>query len=178
MQQFTSQPSQDSQDLDTMAKAVGLVVLQWGQAEQSLEMLVALLWQALGGEIHAKRIPKMLETKLAFVRKCAALLPKLASHRERIEELANSFEALSVTRHDLIHGAPASIAPVDGAFVFSRLEIRDGYHYHREIRINKEQYPLLVRRLVNIGREALELVASVFELVKEGGPYVRSFGET
>ena len=177
MQPPLPEPNQDSQDLDTIAKAVGLVVLQWSQAEQSLELLVALLWQALGGQDHAKRIPKMLETKLKFVRECAAELPKLASHRQRIEELASTFESLSDTRHDLIHGAPASIATVEGAFVFSRLEIRDGYHHHFEVRIDKEQYPELVRRLVNLGREAHELASSVFALVKDGGPYVKSSGD-
>ena len=178
MQPSLSESNQDSQDLDTIAKAVGLVVLQWGQAEQSLELMVALLWQELGGKAHAKRIPKMLETKLAFVRKCAAHLPKLASHRQRIEELASTFESLSAMRHNLIHGAPASIASVEGALVFSRLEIRDGYPCHCEVRIDKEQYSELVRRLVNLGKEAHGLASSVFALVKDGGLYVKSSGET
>jgi hypothetical protein len=167
------EPNQDAQDLDTLAKAVGLVVLQWSQTEQSLELLVAVLWQSLGGKSFAKRIPKMLETKLEFVRKCAAGTPALAAHRQRIEGLANSFESLSATRHDLIHGAPASIAAVDGAFVFARLEIRDGFHHHHEVRIEAEQYPQLTGRLVQLGKEAHELAASVFSLVKNGGPHVK-----
>ena len=55
---------QDSEDLDTLARAIGLVVLQWGQAEQSLDLLVAVLWQSFDGQRFAKRIPVMLEPKL------------------------------------------------------------------------------------------------------------------
>jgi len=40
----------DDGELDALYKAVGFVVVQWGQAEQSLDMIVAMLFQNLGGK--------------------------------------------------------------------------------------------------------------------------------
>jgi hypothetical protein len=37
---------QNTEDLDNIAKAFGLVVIRWGNCEQSLDMLVALLWRS------------------------------------------------------------------------------------------------------------------------------------
>lgn len=164
---------QDAQDLDTIAKAVGLVVLQWASAEQSLDLLVALLWHSFDGKKHAKRLPKMLEPKITFVRACTASEASLSFCRSEAEQLLAKFESLSAIRHDLVHGAAASIAPIDNAFVFAKLDIRDGYHYHREVRIEADRYPALVDDLVALGREAHLLAAKVFEQVKADTTYVK-----
>lgn len=157
----------DANDLDLIARAVGLVVLQWGQAEQSLELLVASLWQSLGGKRLAKKIPVMLTPKLNFVRSCAAEIPELNPLQPTLVALTHQFERLSALRHDLVHGAPASIPTVDGHFVFSRLHVHDGYHYASEVRVPVAAYPSLVRELVDLGRAAHDAAHSVFELSKD-----------
>jgi hypothetical protein len=164
---------QVAQDLDTIAKAVGLVVLQWANAEQSLDLLIASLWHSFDGKRYAKRLPMMLEPKIAFVRACMTSEATLSPHQVAAEKLLKRFESLSAIRHDLVHGAAASIAQVDNAFVFAKLDIRDGYHHHREVRIEADRYPALVDELVVLGREAYELAAKVFEQVKASTPYVK-----
>ena len=159
-------------DLDTIAKAIGLVVLQWGQAEQSLDLLVAMLWQSFDGKRHAKKIPFMLDPKIKFLRACIAAEPLLSKEVPTAAELLSRFEELSSLRHDLIHGAVASISPVDNAFVFAKLDVKDGFHYHREVRIEAEEYPRIVNRLVNLGREANALNQRVFKVLKKHKPRV------
>ncbi|QPD02849.1 MAG: hypothetical protein Nkreftii_000623 [Candidatus Nitrospira kreftii] len=99
----------DDNELDALFKAVGFVVVQWGQAEQSLDLTTAILYQDLEGRPLVKRLPKMLETKLEFVEKCLAKMPSLASVRADGEVLVADFRTLSAKRHDLIHGAIASV---------------------------------------------------------------------
>src|SRR5262249_36447884 len=140
----TSHSDEDAEhdDLDALAKAVGLLVLQWGQAEQSLDLIVAALWNWGDGKRHAKRIPIMLERKLVFVRSCLAIgaAAPLFPFKPALDNLLGGFEALSVARHDLIHGA-IQLAKLDnGALVFARLEVRDGAHHYREIRIDGAEY--------------------------------------
>jgi hypothetical protein len=48
----------DDDELDSLFKAVGFVVVQWGQAEQSLELATGILYGELNGKPLAKRLPK------------------------------------------------------------------------------------------------------------------------
>ncbi|MCY1166663.1 MAG: hypothetical protein V4455_16850 [Pseudomonadota bacterium] len=153
-------------DLDTIAKAFGFVVIQWGQAEQSLDLIVALLWHSFEGKQHARKIPFMLEPKVAFLRKCFASLEALHPLKGDADFLLKEFERLSALRHDLIHGAIASLAPVDGHFVLSKLDVREGYHHVREVRIAITAYPQLVTELVALGRRSHELGTKIFDFVK------------
>src|SRR4051812_45858239 len=97
----------DDEELDSLFRAVGFVVVQWGQAEQSLEMIVAMLYQNLGGKPLTKRIPVLLTPKLDFVRKCLTNIPTLHQFKTEGEGLTQKFEEISQKRHDLIHGAIA-----------------------------------------------------------------------
>jgi len=163
---MTEQFSGDKSDLDTIAKAIGLVVIQWAQAEQSLDMVVALLWQSFGGEAHARKLPVMLEPKIRFVRVCVTANSDLAEFRADAESLLAEFERLSSLRHDLIHGAVSSIAPIDGHFVFAKLDVRENVHHVREVKVPVTSYPMIMRNLVDLARNTLELVAALFERVK------------
>ena len=161
-----------AEDLDTLAKAIGLIILQWGHSEQALDLLVAMLWQSFGGRGHAKRIPIMLEPKIKFLRTCIAHEALLAVEAEAADELFDRFEALSSLRHDLIHGAVASISPVDNSFVFAKLDVKDGFHHHREVRIEAEDYPKIIDRLVALGRDANALNQRVFDIMKAHKPII------
>jgi hypothetical protein len=168
-----SEPGSSADELDTLAKAIGLIVIQWGQAEQSLDLLIALLWQSFDGKRFAKRIPVMLEPKIKFVRECMTREPSLAGHQAAATALLDSFEELSSLRHDLIHGAVASVSTIDDAFVFAKLDVRDGFHHHREVRIEAHAYPRLIDQIVALGKASHELVAAVFADVKNGAPSIK-----
>ncbi|MBK7060834.1 MAG: hypothetical protein IPH51_10135 [Rubrivivax sp.] len=108
----------------------------------------------------------MLTPKLVFVRACSRATPELKHLEPRLLSLAETFERLSSLRHDLVHGAAASIPAVDGYFVFIRLRVRDGFHHAQEVRIPIAAYQRLTRDLVKLGKEAHEVASAVFSVSK------------
>ncbi|HJV79933.1 hypothetical protein [Noviherbaspirillum sp.] len=157
----------DKEDLDNIAKAFGLVVIQWGNAEQSLDMLIALLWQSFPTRVLLKRIPVMLAPKLEFARKAFAVADSLKLLEAEAEAVFSEFDRLSKVRHDLIHGAVASLAPVAGHFVLIKFDVHDDFHHVREVRLPVSAYPQLALDLVNLGKSAGQLTHTVFEVVKK-----------
>lgn len=157
----------DDDELDALFKAVGFVVVQWGQAEQSLELITAILYQNLGGKPLAKRLPKMLETKLEFVEKCLTKMPSLAHMRGEGLALVADFRALSAKRHDLIHGAIADVAATDGGFAFMKLDIEGDKHVVREFRFEGTEFPKLTKELIDLGARAATFGRKLWELVRK-----------
>ncbi len=158
---------QDKTDLDSIARAFGLVVINWGNAEQSLDMLIALLWQSFPTRTYSRKIPMMLAPKLVFARRSFAEVEALKPFQQQAESLFAEFDRLSSLRHDLIHGAVASLAPIDGRFVLMKFDIHDGFHHVREVRIPMAAYPQLTRDLVNLAHNAHRMADTVFALVKK-----------
>ncbi len=159
--------SYDEDALDALFKAVGFVVVQWGQAEQSLELATAMLYQNLGGMPHAKRLPKMLETKLGFVERCLAKMPSLAHLRSEGLALIAAFRAVSVSRHQLIHGAIADLAATNGGYGFMKLDIEGDKHVVREFRFEAAEFPKLAKDLVDLGGRAAAFSAKLWDLVQK-----------
>jgi hypothetical protein len=157
----------EDEELDSLFKAVGFVVVQWGQAEQSLDMLVAMIYQQLGGKQFAKRLPKMLSTKLKFLTECLSKISVLAPFRADGDALVADFQRLSDRRNDLIHGAIASLSPHNGAFVFAKLDIEDDLHRVREFRFESSEFPVLTKDLIDLGAHATSLARLIWELVQK-----------
>lgn len=157
-------------DVESIAKAVGLIVIQWGQAEQSLDFIVAILWQLFDGKSHAKKIPIMLEKKIRFVRACFQSDAALTKLRSKAEDLLSRFEELSSLRHDLIHSAVVSTSEIDGAFVFGKLDVHDGHHYHREVKIDMSEYPKLIDKLITLGMQGNKLTNDMLDLSEGKDP--------
>lgn len=158
---------QDTENLNNIAKAIGLIVVQWGSCEQSLDMLVALLWHSFSTRAFARKIPVMLAPKLVFVRKSFAGIASLIHLQAQAELVFAEFDRLSKVRHDLIHGAVASLAPIDGHFVLMKFDVHEDFHHVREVRFPVAAYPKLARDLVNLGKNAHQLSHAVFELAKK-----------
>lgn len=158
----------DDEELDALFKAVGFVVVQWGQAEQSLDLIVAMLFQNLGGKPLSKRIPVMLKPKLKYVRNCVTQIPILQKFRQEGEALIFKFEELSEKRHDLIHGAIASLSLEDGAFRFAKLDVKDGFHVVREFRFDSAEFPRLTKDLIDLGAATTTLGHKLWECVEKG----------
>lgn len=153
------------EDMDALFLAIGFIVVQWGQAEQSLDLLVAALFQECGGKRLARksRMPVMLGPKLDFVRKCLTQLPKLTSFNEEGLALVVAFDRLSQKRHDLIHGAVTSLSPVDDAFSFVKLDVKDNFHHAREVRLEASEFPVLTKDLVRLGADATAFARKVWD---------------
>lgn len=162
----------DDDELDSLYKALGFIVVQWGQSEQSLDMLVAMIYQQLGGKQFAKRLPRMLAHKLGFLTKCFDQILVLTPFKAEGEKLVREFQRLSDKRHDLIHGAIVNLSPQNGAFVFAKFDIEGDFHHVREVRLESAEFPVLTKELIDLGADAVSLAARVWDSVPketEGG---------
>ena len=106
-------------DIEQLFKAVGFVVVQWGNAEQSLDLLVVALFSRYEGHELLKRRPKQLDVKMKFLRECFAEFPELLPFKAECDDLLIRFEALSQRRHDVVHGAIDAVSAEDGVFTFT-----------------------------------------------------------
>jgi hypothetical protein len=155
----------NDEDMDTLFRAVGFIVVQWGQAEQSLDLIVAGIFHEYGGKRLARknRMPVMLKTKLEFVSKCLSQIPTLSQFTDEGDLLVSKFEHLSQRRHDFVHGAVASLSPIDGAFVFIKFDVAPELHVAREVRLDASEFPALTKELVVLGGNAVALARKIWD---------------
>ena len=140
-----------SEDLSDLYTAVGFVVVQWGQAEQSLDLAVSTLYQDYGGTAYAKRMPKMLSPKLEFITKCLDVSKYRQSLLVLAEKLSNDFERLSEIRHALIHGTISEVTQRDGVYSYIKLNVQKDTHEVQEFKFDLKQFPALSDELVKLG---------------------------
>ena len=146
-------------DTKALFSAVGFIVVQWSQAEQSLELASLTLFKFHGGKRIAdeNKLPKMLNRKIKFVSKCFNKLTHLSALKPEAMEMLELFRELSEARHNVTHGAITSLSTVDGAFEFIRLEHdNDGYTV-KPYRLDAPAFPVLAKKLVRLGSLAAKL---------------------
>jgi hypothetical protein len=150
---------------ESLFKTIGFIVIQWGHCEQSLELLVNTLFREYGGNKlpKVKKMPKPLAAKIAFVKECAAHIPFLAPFRTEIDSLVRDFEALTQTRHDLVHGALTDAPVVDGVYSFIRLDTHPDIHEVKEFQYDLKVFPSLAEALMRLGSDAPKLARRVFD---------------
>jgi len=148
---------------ESLFKTIGFVVVNWGHCEQSLELLVNTLFREYDGNKLQKKMPKPLSAKIAFVKECAAHIPSLAPFRTEIESLVRAFEALTQTRHDLVHGALTDAPVVDGVYSFIRLDTHPDIHEVKGFQYDLKAFPSLAEALLRLGTDVPKVARRIFD---------------
>lgn len=150
---------------ESLFKTIGFFIVNWGHCEQSLELLVNTLFlQYDGNKLPGrKKMPHQLSQKLSFVKECAESLPSLSSFRADLESLVSSFEAITQTRHDLVHGALTDAPVVDGVYSFIRLDTHPDIHEVKDFKYDLKAFPSLAEALMRLGSEAPNLARRIFD---------------
>ena len=148
---------------ESLCKSVGFVIIQWGQSEQSLELMVNVLFRDCGGNKLPKRkkLPKQLAEKLSFVKECASAIPSLAVFRDDLESLVSNFESLKQSRHALVHGALVDTKDVNGLYTFMRLEMHPEIHEVKKSLYDLKEFPALADALSRLGADVSRLATLV-----------------
>lgn len=148
----------------SLCKSIGFLVIQWGQSEQSLELLVNVIFRDYGGSkwTKQKRLPRQLDKKLAFIKECASAIPALATFRIDLEALVVKFKLLSQMRHDLVHGALVNIKEENDVYSFIRLNTHPDVHEAKEFRYALTEFPVVADAFVCLGRDTQRLAERVF----------------
>jgi hypothetical protein len=114
-----------------LCTAVGFIVLNWGMAEQQLDIWVNIAFRYCGGEALRPRkgIPRTFKEKAEFLNDCFKKLPALAPLASEGRSLVERVSARASKRNDLVHGSLASFTPEkNGAFRFNKVGYeKDGH---------------------------------------------------
>lgn len=153
-------------DIETLFKTVGFVTVQWGLAEQSLDLMVASIFPAFKGRPSLKRRPQFLEPKVEFLTKCFTEIPELNQFRNDSETLLPRFLVAGKKRNELIHGAISEIVIEDDAFMFLKLDIKANEHHVRPVFLAKSDWPAYRKELLALGRDGQSLARRVWDTLK------------
>lgn len=154
-------------DIETPFKAVGCVVVLWGFAEQSLDLMVANIFHSFGGHPLLKRRPQHLEPKLEFLKECFAEIPELAQFRAESEALLPRFVDAGKKRNELVHGAISEISIKDGAFMFLKVDVKPKEHHSiRSVFLAESEWPAFRKELLGLGRDGQTLAQRVWDGLK------------
>ena len=156
--------STNNAEVETLYRQVGFIVVQWGHCEQSLELLVNVLYLQYDGKklTGKKKIPKQLTEKLDFVKTCIQKVPSLEPFQSELESLVSNFEALTQIRHDIVHGALSDEPAINGVFTLIRLETHPDLHEVKEFQYDLAAFPALEARLVRLGGVAPKIANRLF----------------
>lgn len=154
-------------DLEALFLAVGFIVIQWGQAEQSFDLATNILFGSFDGKRFAKRMPKMLETKIEFFKKMASNTPKLSHLKTAFDSLSERFERLAATRHAIIHGAIASIEAENGEFKFIKLHAGYDIHFVNDFHFKFSEFPTLSKELLDLGADMARFAHQLKDISEE-----------
>ena len=153
-------------DIESLFKAIGFVVVQWGSAEQSLDLIVSAIFHRYVGNSLLKRRPRMLAAKLDLLRKCFQQLPGLEQFRAEGEILLSRFATAGNKRHDLIHGAIADFSIENGGFTFIKIDINQDGHSVRTVVLYESEFLHLIKELLRLGDDANKLGRRIWETTK------------
>lgn len=158
-------------DIETLFKAVGFVVVQWGFAEQSLDLLVANIFAVFREHpsLNNQHRPTNLEPKIKFLRYCFATIPALEQFRAESEMLLPRFAAAGKTRNDLVHGAISKTTVEDGSFMFLKVDVKPKEHHSiRPVFLDDSDWPAFRKELLGLGRDGQSLAKRVWDSLKAG----------
>ena len=154
-------------DIETLFKAIGFVVVQWGHAEQSLDLTVASIFHFFDGHPLLKRRPNMLRPKLDFLSKSFAELPNLEQFQEESIPLLSRFAVAGKKRNDFVHGAIATLSAQDGAYMFMKIDVSPKEsHSIRSVFLDQTDWPAFRKELLSLGKDGQSLAQRVWDRLK------------
>lgn len=154
-------------DLETLFKAVGFLVVQWGQTEQNLDLMVAELFWSYKRHPLFKRRPRNLEPKVKFLRDCFEQLPDLAQFRAESDPLLSRFLAAGEKRNDIVHGGIADLSMMNGGFIFLKIDVIPKEHHSiREVFLDDSDWPAFRKELLDLGKDVQLLSRRVRDTLK------------
>lgn len=156
-------------DSETLFKAVGFVVVQWGMDEQHLDLIVAAIFHRFGGcpPLNKQR-PMNLSQKIKLLRQCFTEFNELSQFQAECDALLARFASAGKRRNDIVHGAIADLSAEDGAFIFSKIDVVPKEHHSiRSVFFDDSDWLAFRKELLGLGRESLSLAQRVWDALKE-----------
>jgi hypothetical protein len=150
---------------------VGALVVWWGGAEQTLTAIVTLLYKEYGGRRlpKVKRHPVLLKPKLDFVERCIHSMHELEPVKDDLSFIVTEFRRLSAIRHDVIHGAIASLTPEGTRFRFMKLDHDDPHTpTAREFHFDASHLGTILDDITKLNGVSLKIADWLIEPLRRG----------
>jgi hypothetical protein len=141
---------EEIQDFQALCACIGFVMVNWALAEQSLDMIVSVIYDQCGGSTITKDKPWALKAKIDFLRKAFKQFVALQPYAEQGNKILNSLIALSEKRHNLVHGVVTGINLEDGVFPIEKFDYRN--NTLKKIQFDPKAFPNLAQDLVDLGK--------------------------
>ena len=147
-------PGQAAADLYAVA---GLLVVNWGLVEASLNMLINTLYKDYGGNVlggKSQTIPVSLKRRMKYIKACFKEKEALAPYAEEAKTVRARAKALSFVRDYIAHGHLHHYDRRTGVYTFGRLDTDENgnAHIHTVFEANAPQ-------LIEFSRQVMELRA-------------------
>lgn len=154
-------------EIENLFKTVGFIVVQWGLAEQSLDLMVANIFYSFDGHHLLKNRPQNLKPKIKFLEKCFAEIPELAQFRADSEKLLSRFSVAGEKRNELVHSAISDISKKDGAFIFLKIDVEPkGNHNIRSVLLAESDFTAFRKELLSLGQDGQYFAQRIFDSLK------------
>lgn len=152
-------------DEEILFKAVGFVVVQFGCAEQVLDMLATIVFSK--AKKQPKKQPVLLTAKTKFIRDNIDCHPILQQLSVEIAALLARYEKIGEKRNDIVHGAITSMDALNGVFKFAKLDIVKGdVPTLRPVHLDDAEFSNFRIELLSLVTDALQLVKKATDIVK------------
>lgn len=156
-------------DIETLFKAVGFVVIQWGLAEQALDLIVANIFHSFKGRPMLKARPQNLSQKVKFIRDSFTVIHELNPFAAEGDALLTRFSVAGKKRNDIVHGAIASLAIENGAFRFLKIDVSPkAQHIIREVFLDDSDWSSFRKELSNLGRDGQLFAQNIYSSTNQG----------
>lgn len=145
--------------VDPLANAIGRLAMAWAGLELMLDAQVAVIYQLAGGRHLERELPKALNRRINFLRRCYRQIAALSGFSAKAAPLLDETDRLSETRHTVIHGAPAHCDPSGPSFIFVRMEVNKDKTMHKG-----NELSLTLGQIVDCGRKSQGLADDFYSL--------------
>jgi len=155
-------------DMETLFKSVGFVVVLWGCAEQTLDMIVSMVFPVVGPSKRFGKPPHFLKAKTEFLRYHFENHSDLKRFSTESNTLLTRFEVAGKKRNDLVHGAITAFSPQNGVFKFAKIDItKEDGHVLRPVFLDDSEWTSFRKELLDLGMDGGRFAQKVWDTLKE-----------
>lgn len=117
--------------MPSLCGGLGMVVLNWSFVENNLDHWTAIAYADFGGSSIEAELPRQFGRKVKFLRKCFRRIPELSTFQDECTTYIDRAEAISTTRHYLVHGVLKGFDPENyESFTFAKIDVSEDKNDH------------------------------------------------
>lgn len=151
------------QQFDELCLRVGHVAVSWSSAENSLDMLVAQIFQSVPDKPNEREIPKVFNRKVRYLRKAFNNAKVLQPFRDKGLRILEYLNAVAEQRHVVIHGVLLGHNTKYNAYEFSKLDLPGDKtkHFEGRVFVTLGALDAAAVNLVKADSDAMEIVEAL-----------------